>query len=338
MGELRSLEDHLQKCDYIKLPCPNQCSFTEFVFPNTISIVTLEVFRKDLQKHLKEECPCRQYTCPYCNETGEYSNVIGLHLLICPKKEISCSNDKCTTTFLREDKQQHLSICSYEKVTCKYKDFGCEATPLRKDLAAHEGDDKTHLRMTMDTVLATRKELKELEKENMKLQTLTNLKSTKPTAPFIFKMPKFTVKKENNIEYFSTPFFTHPQGYKLTINVDANGYDEYKDTHISVWVYLEKGEHDDELEFPFKGTITFKLMNQLEDKHHHQGSYTHDGTEKCSERVTDRERAFAGQGVRAFIPHSELGFNATNNCQYLKDDCLVFRIYAEVPSYKPWLQ
>ena len=340
VGELRSLEDHLQKCDYIKLPCPNQCDIETGFF-----YMPEYVFRKDLQKHLKEECPRRQYACPLCKENGEYEDITGTHLLICPKQEINCQNDKCTTTFLREDEQQHLSVCLYEKVICKYNDFGCEAAPLRKDLAAHEEDDKTHLRMTMNTVLAVRKELKEQSSKTTqlekKLQALTmnlHIKLIEQTAPFTFKMSKFTDKKDNNIEYFSPPFFTHPQGYKLTINVDANGYDKFKGTHISVWAYLMKGEHDDELEFPFKGTITFKLINQLEDKHHHQGSYTHNGTAESSERVTDQERADVAQGVRAFIPHSELGFNAANNCQYLKDDCLVFRIYAEVPSYKPWLQ
>ena len=180
----------------------------------------------------------------------------------------------------------------------------------------------------------------QLEKENstLKAQLYLHLNRTNSFISFAFKITKFAKKKEKNSEYLSPPFFTHPQGYKLTISIDANGYGEQEGTHISVWAYLMKGKHDDELEFPFKGTITFKLMNQLEDKHHHQDSYTHDGTEKCSERVTDQERADEAQGVQVFIPHSELGFNAAKNCQYLKDDCLVFHIYSKVPSYKPWLQ
>ena len=77
--------------------------------------------------------------------------------------EFTCSNGKCKAKFLRRDRRNYLSICPYETVTCKYKDFGCRVKPIRKDLAAHEGDDKAHLRMTMDTVLAMREELKELK-------------------------------------------------------------------------------------------------------------------------------------------------------------------------------
>ena len=84
-------------------------------------------------------------------------HITGYHQLICPKKEINCSNNVCETRFLREDEQNHLSICPYQKVTCKYKDFGCVVEPLRKDLAAHEKDSETHLCMTMDSLLETKK-------------------------------------------------------------------------------------------------------------------------------------------------------------------------------------
>ena len=98
-----------------------------------------------------------------------------------------------------------------------------------------------------------------------------------------------------------------------------------------------EGKYDDDLEFPFKGTITFELLNQLKDENHYKKSYTFRGTENASKRVTGQERSGSGFGV-GFIPHIGLGFNAAKSCQYLKDDCLVFCIYAEVPSYKPWLQ
>ena len=125
----------------------------------------------------------------------------------------------------------------------------------------------------------------------------------------------------------------------MVINIDANGYDEYEGTHVSVWAYLMRGEYDDQLEFPFKGTIKFELLNQLEDKNHHCTSYTHDDKQNdSSKKVIDQERSDEGSGEQDFIPHGDLGHNATINCQYLKDDRLVFRISVDVPSYKPWLQ
>ena len=407
MGELRSLEDHLQICDYTKLPCPNQCK-----------TVTILIFRKDLLKHLNDECPRRQHTCPHCKLTGEYSKITGSHRTVCPQMKIECLNQPCKALFLRKDKEKHLAICPYMKVVCKYKEFGCVKTPFRRDLAAHERNDQVHLRVFITTVVEMKRQFKEqytvLKQENVTLhkqiQTITTssvemekqfkdqcttittssvemekqfkdqcttittssvemekqfkeqfteLKEenaslhkqiqamtitsspnhlARSTECITFKIPNFAEKKKKDIEHFSAPFYTYPQGHKMVINVDTNGYGRYKGTHISVWAYLMKGEYDDTLDFPFIGTIKFELLNQLEDKHHHKDSNTFDGTEDGSKRVTDRARSCEAIGVTAFIPHSELGYNAAKNCQYLKDDFLVFRIYAEVSSYKPWLR
>ncbi|XP_064398220.1 TNF receptor-associated factor 5-like [Halichondria panicea] len=330
VGELRHVDDHLKTCDYVKLCCPNICGGG--IFP-ILNIGGTQLFRKDLQKHLDNECPRRQYSCPHCQETGEYQDITGKHIKICPKMIIECSNaPHCKTKFPRETKHTHLSTCQYQEVACKYSEFGCETIPFRKDLQNHENDDNAHLRIAMTTVLSLRKQCM--------LNTQLHCSNRKDQLGLItiFKMLSFKEKQTNNIEFFSDPFFAHPRGYKIVINIDANGYGNNKGTHVSVWVYLMRGEYDDQLEFPFKGTIKFELLNQLEDKNHHCKLFTHNGTQISSKRVIDQERSSNGSGVHAFIPHGDLGHNTTKNCQYLQDDYLVFRISVDVPSYKPWLQ
>ena len=46
-----------------------------------------------------------------------------------------------------------------------------------------------------------------------------------------------------------------------------------------------KGEYDDQLEFPFQGTIKIELLNQLQNRNHHQ-----QGSRLGAERVTDLSR------------------------------------------------
>ena len=324
MGELRHVDEHLKTCDYVKLECPNEC---------TTVYQRMKLFRKNLQKHIDNKCPRRQHSCPHCQEIGEYQDITRKHIKICPKIIIECSNaPHCKIRFPRETKQTHLSTCQYQVVACKYSEFGCEKMQFRKDLQEHENDDNTHLRIAMTTVLS-------LKKQSTLLNTQLHCSSIKDQlgATSIFKMPSFKEKKENNDEFLSDPFYTHPRGYKMVINIDANGNGDNKGTHVSVWVYLMRGEYDDQLEFPFKGTIKFELLNQLNDKNHYWGSFTHDGTQKSSKRVIDRERSDEAHGVPAFIPHRDLHV-AYNAIQYLQDDCLVFRISVDVPSYKPWLQ
>ena len=99
-----------------------------------------------------------------------------------------------------------------------------------------------------------------------------------------------------------------------------------------------KGENDDFLQWPFTGKVTFKLLNQLEDKNHHSMTTMFPSDNECIQRVVNEERASLGWGKSTYISHSNLGHNKPKNCQYLKDDCLVFKISVNAKSSPtPWL-
>ena len=61
-------------------------------------------------------------------------------------------------------------------------------------------------------------------------------------------MTNFLQNKEADIDWNSPPFYTHPHGYKMCLRVYANGCGTGEDTHLSVFVALMKGEHDEHLE------------------------------------------------------------------------------------------
>ena len=94
---------------------------------------------------------------------------------------------------------------------------------------------------------------------------------------------------------------------------------------------LMRGEFDSHLKWPFRGTVTFQLVNQLEYNEHRTFSnpYTNELSDAISGQVIGRERS-VGRGWSKFLPHYELGLSVANNHQYLKDDCLIFRFV----SYK----
>ncbi len=338
-SELRALEDHLKTCEYTMMPCPNECTYIE---AKTKKEKNFTILHKNLSSHL-EECPRRDYTCPHCEETGEYEDITEEHFEYCPKVEIKCPNaPDCQITLPRADMPKHTDMCPYEEVSCIYKGFGCKETTKRKDIKEHENDDKVHLQITMKTVLKQQREIAELKTQVQAIQNSGTQQSLQASTTkqhmlrLTCKLTKFAEKKEKNMEFESNSFYTHPNGYKMILSVDGNGYNKYKGTHVSVWVYLMRGEYDDQLEFPFKGTITFELLNQLEDNNHHSDSYSYGGTED-SKRVMHREQSEVGSGVPAFIPHKDLDYNNSKNCQYLKDDCLIFRVSVSILSYKPWL-
>ena len=124
----------------------------------------------------------------------------------------------------------------------------------------------------------------------------------------------------------------------MCICVFVNGCRDSKGTHISVGAHLMKGENDDYLPWPFTGTVTVELLNQLEDKNHHCEDIMFTSDSEASQRVVDKEISSHGWGQSLYISHSDLGHDTVTNCQYLKDDRLHFKISVDAKSSStPWL-
>ena len=111
----------------------------------------------------------------------------------------------------------------------------------------------------------------------------------------------------------------------MCIRVDANGEGVGAGTHVSVYVYLMKGEYDDRLRWPFCANITLQIMNQRSDQHHHTRDIPFNGevAADVSQRVVSGERSSAGGlGFCEFMPHNSIGFNKL----YIKSNCLKLRL------------
>ena len=146
-----------------------------------------------------------------------------------------------------------------------------------------------------------------------------------------FTLTEFTKRKQFNNVCYSPPFYSHPHGYKLCIKVYANGYGVFKDTHISIWAILMRGDYDNNLQWPFEGDIVVELLNWREDNQHYRGNMISlnkrndpDGSITC--RVTNGEYAPKTFGIFNFISHSSLLYNPDTNTEYLHDDCLRLRV------------
>ena len=110
----------------------------------------------------------------------------------------------------------------------------------------------------------------------------------------------------------------------MCIGVYANGRGRGAGTHVTVSVHLMRGEYDDWLVWPFRGDITIQVMNQNSDQDHVEMTVPfNNSASEFSQRVMARERAQKGWGYQQFISHLKLQSTTT---QYLKNDCLKFRV------------
>ena len=151
-------------------------------------------------------------------------------------------------------------------------------------------------------------------------------------APVSFKMTKFSQWLKHGKNWYSSSFFAFKEGYQMSLNVDAEGHGDGEGTHVSVFLHLMKGPHDDKLEqsghWPLRGTFTIELLNLLNDYDHysHMVQFHHLKCSECTNRVIEKVEAI-GLGIPQFISHYAL-FDHNNN-GYYKNDSLIFRISYE---------
>ena len=110
VGTVGTLEEHVGVCQFTLVPCPKECD-------NGI----LKIMRRDLQQHLMEKCPNRDYSCEHCDLKGTYATTM------CEKKIITCKNEECTMEMERMKIKNHLSEeCEHTVISCKYLSIGCD--------------------------------------------------------------------------------------------------------------------------------------------------------------------------------------------------------------------
>ena len=152
-------------------------------------------------------------------------------------------------------------------------------------------------------------------------------------APVTFKLTHLSQWQKNKQTWCSSPFFAFNEGYQMILTVDIAGCNG---THLSVYLHLMKGPHDDKLEqsghWPLRGTFTIELLNQLNDSDHHSHmlQFHHHPCSECTKRVLEEATANSGHGHPWFISHDIL---FQNSSAYNINDSLTIRIsYEDIES------
>ena len=149
--------------------------------------------------------------------------------------------------------------------------------------------------------------------------------------PFYFTLHNFTHHRKHGLRWYSSPFYSHPFGYKMSIGLDADGNNGGRGTHVSLLVYLLRGEFDDYIKWPFRGSVILQLLNERRDGGHYETvvEFTDETPLVNSGRVVKDERG-AGWGP-VMIPHSHLTYDPTTDSDYVKFDRLCFVVTKIVP-------
>ncbi len=161
------------------------------------------------------------------------------------------------------------------------------------------------------------------------IKTINNNKALKDGEQFVLKVTGYCARKAIADDYTSNSFYTSPGGYNVCIEVNPNGCGRGTGTHVSVYVNLLEGSYDATLSWPFVGTVTITLLNQLSDENHH--------TTTVEYKTIDNGHVGKSVGYSKFILHAALAHNPVKNTQYLMNDTLYFRVSVKETTHKPWL-
>ena len=96
-------------------------------------------------------------------------------------------------------------------------------------------------------------------------QGVTDVKAVTTDGLFIWKIPDIQQHYQEavggkTVSLYSPPFYTSPHGYCVCTYL--NSVDDGKGTHISVFFFIMRSQHDDKLSWPFKHTVQITLINQ----------------------------------------------------------------------------
>ena len=156
------------------------------------------------------------------------------------------------------------------------------------------------------------------------------MSDTSSPVPFDFTVDHCKRRRKTSADYYSMPFISHEKGYKLCARVSLSGMGSGRGTHVSLYVYLMRGENDDKLSWPFRGNVQIHLLNQIAEAGNHEQviDFSQLTPTVVADRVTIGERASRGQGYAQFVSYLDLKFDTLRNRQFLKNDQLKFRVVA----------
>ena len=149
---------------------------------------------------------------------------------------------------------------------------------------------------------------------------------TSTNGTFLWKIDNFTRKRQEAVSgvqtaIYSPPFYTTQFGYKMCARIYMNGDGFGKNTHISLFFVVMKGEYDALLPWPFQKKITMMLLDQNNGEHM-VDAFRSDHESSSFQRPKNNMNVASGSPL--FMP-----LNGLSNRAYVKDDTMFIKIIVD---------
>ena len=261
----------------------------------------------NLKSHLQVRCPLAEVNCPlhYAGcEVPEHmkDTVMHLALVATVTQRLLKENHELQQNIETRDQGiketvAHLSeslIKENQELKQKVKERDSKIAVLSQNLQAHK------------------LELKSIKEEVQK------------SAFHKLGLPvEFRVKDD---DVYLPGFYTHSNGYRMCVGVVPRGIGDGQGTHVSIFTYLQKGQFDDHLKWPFRGRVTIQIVNQAEDNNHFEVTIPYDANTPDTHAGRVVGKRSEGWGHHDFISRSDLNYNAKRKTKYSKKGIIIVRV------------
>jgi len=292
--------EHEEQCSKLPITCPNLCKVAK-------------ITREDMEAHRKE-CPLEIVQCEYHN--------VGCEERMTRKRKRNHEEEKMEEHLLLT---KHKLAKTEDKLLATEEKLACTETKLTST-EYRLGRLEVMMHQLIHATGSSNRFIESTQWSGYLTSLTTKVSAVTQMCPVAMKMSNFTDYRQRDVAWYSEPFYSHNRGHKMNIRIDINGDGAGKNTHLSLFLYLMKGPHDNEVAWPLRGKFAVKLLNQISDCEHYTvivtyGTHTPD---KYAGRVTDDDRG-EGWGRAKFISNVDL-HKVTLTCQYVKDDCIYLQV------------
>lgn len=317
------INTHRDNCESFPVVCPNRCSSDRFP-------------RSNLPQHL-QQCRLHPIECEFAN--------VGCSMRV-PRKDLA--------HHMQESTQRHLGMMSrfcmdlMQALQVKERQIAeveLEVAGLRETLRQVQADLVDQKRVFEDQRWVFEERFGEKEQQLLQLQLQMDeqprllrgdqyatkiqlLETLVSVPPYYFTLTNFALHKRGTTQWMCPPFHTELGGYKMAIEISANGEGAGKGSHVSVYIRIMRGEYDDRLLWPLRASVTVQLISQRNDGNDYEMSTPYYEWARVTDGVVG-----VGWGWDKFVPHTELEVSAGRRTEYLKNDRLNFRVISVDRAY-----
>nr|ATL64850.1 TRAF3 [Sinanodonta woodiana] len=149
----------------------------------------------------------------------------------------------------------------------------------------------------------------------------------------LWKIRDYTRRKQEAItgktlSLYSQPFYSSRFGYKMCARVYLNGDGMGKNTHMSLFFVVMRGEYDALLPWPFQQKVTLMLLDQQSGQRHLSDTFKPDPASSSFKRPTTEMNI--ASGCPLFVSHSVL-----ETPTYIKDDIIFIKLMLDLSNLPP---